>query len=157
MQKTLALILRMTEKKRISSKITILVAWIIPMALLGFWTPVSVAIFFTDLPLGLKIYLIIATVVMWIVYLILKPWRLKTVYETEKGLILIAKSEKLIPYETIKEVKSVWNIKLSPVVIEYLDLKERKKYYFISRLTSPTFALPFERNPIVDKINERKN
>lgn len=143
------------EPKRISSNLTIYFAWILPIAILAFWTPATIVISFMDISVGLKIYLVLATAACWTIYLSTKPWNLKQVTKTEKGLIFKESNEtRLIKFDQIKNVKAVLQMKLSPVVIEFEENRKTQKLGFISRLTSPTFGLPFEKNSTIEELKK---
>ncbi|MBF97540.1 MAG: hypothetical protein CMI36_01000 [Owenweeksia sp.] len=145
------------EPKRISSNLTIYFAWILPIAIIAFWTLVTIVISFSDFSVGPKIYLILATAACWAVYLWVKPWKLKRVTRTEEGLIFKdSKKTRLIRFDQIKNVKVVLPLKLSPVVNDFKENKETRKLSFISRLTSPTFGLPFEKNSTIEELNKIK-
>lgn len=143
------------EQKRISSNLTIYFAWILPIAILAFWTPVTIAVSLSDISAGLSIYLIVATVACWTIYLLTKPWKLKRVTRTEEGLIFKdSKETRLIRFDQIKNVRIFMPFKLSPVVIEFKENQKTQKLSFISRLTFPTFSLPFEKNSTIEELKK---
>jgi len=143
------------KPKRISSNLTIFFAWILPIATLAIATLVTIVITFSDLPLGPKAYLILATAVYWTIYLLTKPWNLKRVTRTEEGVTFNdSKQTRLIRFDQIKEIRIILPIKLSPVILKFEENQKIKKITFLSRLTSPTFGHPFEKNSMIENLKK---
>lgn len=142
-------------KNRISSLTTIWFAWILPIAMLALWTFVTVVVLISDFPFSLSAYLFVATSVLWLVYLVSKPWKYKRISENEKGIIIeLPKGDVQIPYKNVKSIKSLFSMKLSPTTITYMENEKLYTIRFISRLTSPVFSLPMEENPVIQMIKE---
>ena len=130
------------KQKRISSLTTIWFAWILPILTLIFWTPVTIVVLWDGFSDGLSGYLLVATILILIIYLTIKPWKLKTISENDIGILIKSSKENIqIPYDDIKKVKPLFSFRLTPVTIEYIEKGKLKKVNYISRLTSPLFTL----------------
>lgn len=143
------------KQERISSITTIWFAWILPICILGFWTPFTIIVLFSNFSSALSVYLLIATSIIWIIYIITKPWKFKKVNVNDFGLIIkSSKNYTQIPFKNVKSIESLFSIKLSPVTIVYLEKNRLEKVLYISRFSFPFFTLPFEENPAIQLIKD---
>ncbi len=144
------------QQNRISSILTLYYSWVLPMLSLSFGTIFTIWVLILDLSEGLSGYLLVYTTILWILYLITKPWRYIKLYENDDGLIIVSsKGNILLSYENIKSVKSLFPFKHSPIIIKYQEDNKPKELKFISRLSSPLFSIPFAENDVVQMIKDK--
>lgn len=143
------------KQKRLSSYLTVWVAWVLPVVLLPFWTIASVFLILDTFEPLLTIYICISTIVLWGIYLLTKPWLLKQVYLENEAFVTIKKAQKeIVFYRQIMAIYSMFNSKFSPIVIEYDENGKRKEITFLPRQSKVLFLLPFSCHPIVKELNE---
>lgn len=141
--------------KRLSSFLTFWFAWVLPLLSLPFWTLVSISLLVDMFEPYLTIFVCLATIVLWAVYLITKPWTLKHIYHGNRTFIFKENGHRhIITYKQVRGIYPVFWTKYSPVVIEYKDKGNSKNVSFIPRQSKVLLLLPFFQHPIVKELNE---
>lgn len=140
--------------KRISTLLTFWLVWIMPIAILSFNTLLAIIVIFAEIGIGISIYIVSATILIWLFYLKTKPWTYKHINQNDKGFIFNKKGKEItITYENVLKIYPMFWTKYSPIVIEYSENKKINKITFIPRQSNVLLLLPFFQHPLVEELN----
>jgi len=128
-----------------------------PLFILLFWTVFNLIVFITsDFPnLAMIIFVTITNLILWLIYFLIKPWKLKYLYKNENNFICkVNGNARVISSRAVKRIYPIVFSKYSPIIIEFNSDGKNEKIAFIPRQSNVILLLPFFKHPITDELIE---
>ena len=121
------------------------------------WTLITLLLLFSDLGIGIFLYLFITTSLLWVLTYKFKPWLNGQLEQTENEFVFTLNNQEThIKFSQVYEIVQTYPFKFASIKIKYKDLNVNHEVKFIPRQSNVLFLLPFFRHPVVKELNEQK-